>query len=110
MEQTQTPAKPKLPPVQVVRTVDKIRNGFAKINRKLVPPQINRLEIISSQWTAQALSVAAHMGISDRMNGNQAYSCDALAAQVEANPEALYRLMRALSTVGVFEEEEGKRF
>src|SRR5262245_57851740 len=103
-------SKPKLPPVRVISTVDKIRNGITRINRQLVPPQINLLEIITGVWTAKALSVAARLGVADRMSGDRAYSSDTLAGQVGAHPESLYRLMRALSTVGVFKEEDGKRF
>jgi hypothetical protein len=111
MEQTESrPSKPKLPPVRVVRTVNRIRSGVAKLNRNLVPPQVSVLEMITGMWTAQAVSVAAKLGVADRMNGNTAYSSDALAAQVEAHPESLYRLMRALAAEGIFVEEDGKRF
>src|SRR5262249_16777980 len=35
---------------------------------------------------------------------------DDLARQCEANPDALYRVLRALASLGVFREEEGRRF
>ena len=35
---------------------------------------------------------------------------DDLAAATDTDANALYRLLRALASVGVFREEEGKRF
>jgi O-methyltransferase domain/Dimerisation domain len=58
---------------------------------------------------SQAIHVAATLGIADLLAGG-ARSSDELAADTESHPEALYRVLRALAAVGVFREEEGRRF
>lgn len=52
----------------------------------------------------QALHVAARLGIADAL-GEDARPADAMAAELAAEPQALYRLLRALSSVGVFAED-----
>jgi hypothetical protein len=58
---------------------------------------------------SQAIHVAAVLGIADLLADGPRTS-DELAAQTDANPGSLYRLLRALASVGVFHEEEGRRF
>jgi O-methyltransferase domain len=53
--------------------------------------------------------VVAVLGIADAlMDGPR--SSDELAGSTGCNPDALYRLLRALAAAGVFEEKEGRRF
>jgi hypothetical protein len=58
---------------------------------------------------SQAIHVAAVLGIADLLADGPRTS-DELAAQTDANPGSLYRLLRALASVGVFHEEEDRRF
>jgi hypothetical protein len=58
---------------------------------------------------SQAIHVAATLGIADRL-AEGARSSDELAAETAADPGALYRLLRALAGVGVFREEDDRRF
>jgi hypothetical protein len=58
---------------------------------------------------AQGVSVAARLGIADLLAAGVRTS-DELAARAGADPDALYRLLRALATVGVVVEEHGRRF
>ncbi len=58
---------------------------------------------------SQAIHVAAELGISDLLSGGP-LSADELAARARAHPRSLYRLLRALSTVGVYEELPDGRF
>jgi hypothetical protein len=58
---------------------------------------------------SQAIYVAATLRIADLLaDGSRA--SDDIAAATDTNPDALYRLLRALATVGVLREEEGRRF
>jgi len=52
---------------------------------------------------SQAIAVAAELGIADRLV-NGPVACDTLASAVCADPDTLYRLLRALASVGVFTE------
>ncbi len=69
-----------------------------------------RLErLIVGFQVSQAIHVAAVLGIADLLADGPRTS-DELAAQTDANPGSLYRLLRALASVGVFHEEGGRRF
>jgi hypothetical protein len=54
----------------------------------------------------QALHVAARLGIADAL-GEGEQSAGSIASKVGADPQSLYRLLRALSSVGVFAEAGG---
>lgn len=58
---------------------------------------------------SQAIHVAAVLGIADLLVDGPRTS-DELAAETDADAASLYRLLRALASVGVFREEEGRRF
>src|SRR6185503_13161967 len=58
---------------------------------------------------SQALHVAAVLGLDDLV-GDGPRSSDELAEVAGAHPPSLYRLLRALASVGVFREEDGRRF
>ena len=58
---------------------------------------------------SQALHVVAVLGIADELRDGARTSAE-LAEVVGAHEPSLYRLLRALATVGVFEEHEGRRF
>jgi O-methyltransferase domain/Dimerisation domain len=66
-------------------------------------------ELITGYRVSQALHVVAVLGIADLLSAGPR-SSDELAALTACNPDALYRLMRALARSGVFEEQEGRRF
>jgi hypothetical protein len=63
--------------------------------------------LIMGKWLAQALGVAARLGVADHL-GSGPRSCDDLARDVQADPDALHRVLRALASVGVFREENGE--
>lgn len=66
-------------------------------------------ELLSGAWIMQAIYVAARLGIADHLDAGPT-AVDDLAREVRADPSSLYRLLRALSAVGVFFEAEGRRF
>jgi hypothetical protein len=67
------------------------------------------MQLIIGRCVAQCISVAAHLGLADRMtNGPQA--SEELARACGAHAPSVYRLCRALANAGVFEEHAGKRF
>ena len=64
--------------------------------------------MISSAWIAQAIFVAAKLGIADLLREGPK-SPDALAEATGVHPRALYRILRALASVGIFAaNDEGK--
>lgn len=66
-------------------------------------------ELVNGYQVSQAIHVAATLGIADLLRDGPR-SSDELAAEAGAHPAALYRLLRALATVGVFREDDGRRF
>jgi hypothetical protein len=58
---------------------------------------------------ASAVNISARLGLSDRLS-NGPRSADDLARECDVDADALYRLMRALASVGVFEEGRPRTF
>jgi hypothetical protein len=58
---------------------------------------------------SQALYVAATLGVADRL-ADGPKTADELAREVDAHPDALYRLLRALASIGVFVEHDDRTF
>jgi len=58
---------------------------------------------------SRAIYVAAQLGVADILN-DQPMDTKDIAAAVGANPDALYRLLRALASVGVFTEVKQRHF
>jgi O-methyltransferase domain/Dimerisation domain len=73
----------------------------------LAPPDL--WELVNNFRLSQALSVAARLGIADELKDGGRTS-DELATAVGAHPDALYRLLRALASVGVLHEDDGRTF
>ena len=74
-----------------------------------VPPAARLMEMIFSPIPAQALSVAAKLGVADLLT-DQAKSADELAPALGVKARPLYRLLRALASIGVFVEDASGRF
>jgi hypothetical protein len=70
-------------------------------------PDLRRL--INGYQISQALHVAAVLGIADLL-ADGARTSDELAEANDTHAATLYRLLRALASIGVFEEADGKRF
>lgn len=67
------------------------------------------LTLINGFQVSQAIHVAARLGIADLLTGGPRSSED-LAAATGAHAPSLYRLLRALASVGVLYEDTDRRF
>lgn len=74
-----------------------------------IPPAAQLMEMIFSPVPAQALSVAAKLGVADLLT-DQAKNADELAQALGVQARPLYRLLRALASVGIFTEDQSGRF
>ena len=72
-------------------------------------PTATLLRLANGYQISQAIHVAAELKLADLI-GAEPVSVADIGARVGAHPESLYRLLRALSTVGVFRETEDRRF
>jgi ubiquinone/menaquinone biosynthesis C-methylase UbiE len=66
-------------------------------------------QMITGYWISQAIYAAAKFGIADHLEGGPKTVAE-LAGATSTNPEALYRLLRALASVGIFTEGDSRRF
>lgn len=72
-------------------------------------PWHDLLGLINGFQITQAIRVAATLRIADHLKDGPR-SAKELAFLTQSNPDALYRLLRALAAVGVFREDEGRSF
>ena len=76
---------------------------------KTLPPPIALLNLAIGHWTTQAIFVAAQLSIADLLRDGAKSSTD-LAQLAGVDSRSLYRLMRALASVGVFAQGTDGRF
>jgi hypothetical protein len=77
--------------------------GRHAMSRLRIRPHV--LDVMTGAWSGQAVYVAAKLGIVDRLaDGPQ--SVDSLAHATEVNADALYRVLRALASIGIFRVSE----
>jgi hypothetical protein len=74
-----------------------------------MPPQLAVLQMASGYWVSQSIYVAAKLGIADLLKDSPK-SCDELATATGTNAPSLYRLLRALASLGVFAETQLNHF
>ena len=74
-----------------------------------LPPPAQMLQIITGYWISQAVGTVARLGVSDQL-ADGAKTSSEVANAVGADPQALFRLMRMLSSIGVFTLEKEGRF
>ncbi len=90
-----------------------LKSAFLKYNPvsmpKKLPPQAVLLNMTIGHWVARLIHVAAKLRIADHLRKGPRTAADlATAARVQGAP--LYRVLRALSSVGVFAETKDGRF
>jgi predicted O-methyltransferase YrrM len=72
-------------------------------------PHEQMLRMVSGYWISQAVYVAAKLGIADLVKDGPR-SAEDLAGVTSTHAPSLYRLLRALASVGVFAEDGQRRF
>jgi DNA-binding HxlR family transcriptional regulator/2-polyprenyl-3-methyl-5-hydroxy-6-metoxy-1,4-benzoquinol methylase len=77
--------------------------------RPMETPRQELFKMISGYKTTQALYVAAKLSIADHLiHGPK--TADELAKEIGTNPKTLLRLMRHLASLGIFTQDESKKF
>lgn len=74
-----------------------------------IPLTEQLLQMITGAWVTQSIYVAAKLGIADLLK-DSAKSCEELAKSTEVDALSLYRVLRALSSIGIFLEVENRHF
>jgi hypothetical protein len=73
------------------------------MNANAVQPSVALLQLATSFWIARAISVAAKLRIADLI-ADEPRAYDDLARDAGVHAPTLYRILRALASVGVFIE------
>ena len=73
------------------------------------PSQQTLVQMINGYWTSQMICVAAKLGIADLVADEPRSSAE-LAKTTGTHAPTLYRLLRALASLGVFAEDDRGRF
>ncbi len=72
-------------------------------------PRQELFSLTQGYKTTQALYVAAKLGVADHLRQGPK-KAEQLATEVQANPKALFRLMRHLAAIGIFTQDESGKF
>lgn len=67
------------------------------------------LQLMSGLWVSRGIYVAAKLGIADLLKDGPR-TAEQLAAATDSNPDALYRILRMLGSIGVFSEGNHRHF
>jgi O-methyltransferase domain/Dimerisation domain len=100
-------ASSKIPPAG--RAVEIVRHHLGQLHRRMIPAPAAMQEMILDAWAAQAITAAAELGIADAL-ANGPLSADELASVVNADPDTLSRLLRALISRGIFRQRRDGRY
>lgn len=79
------------------------------MNPPEISPQDQMMQFITAKWISQPIQVATKLGIADLL-ADGPMSVDDLARETKTHAPTLYRLLRALAGVGIFEEQEARAF
>src|SRR6188508_1401920 len=78
-----------------------------------MPPEAAAAQLVmqlgSGHFLASALQVVLRLAIPDRLAAGPRTTAE-LAREAEVQEDALYRVLRALASVGIFEEDAPRRF
>jgi O-methyltransferase domain len=74
-----------------------------------IPPHLQLVYLSRGVVVTTALSLAAELGVADHL-ADGPRSSDELARATSTHPRSLYRLLRLLSSVGIFTETQDYRF
>src|SRR5205823_11134725 len=79
------------------------------MEQQQLSPQEQLPRMITGYWISAAIYVAAKLGIADLLKDGP-MPVTTLATKTGMHGPSLFRLLRALASVGVFEEEDQQRF
>lgn len=79
------------------------------MNNQIPPPPVQMMQMITGFWTSCCIYSAAKLDIADHLK-DKPQTADQLAEATHSDACALYRVLRALSGVGVFKENVQGQF
>jgi O-methyltransferase domain/Dimerisation domain len=79
------------------------------VEPKELPPPAQLMNFIVGKWISKPIYVAAELGIADMLSDGPK-NIEEIALLSQTHAPSLYRMMRALASVGIFSEVEEKKF
>jgi hypothetical protein len=98
-----------VPPVRVYAIINSLRGFFKKLYFRFIPANMAVFEKARGFWIAKSIGVACELNLAEII-GRREMPVDEIAKQSNTEPSALYRLMRALASEGIFEETKSGEF
>lgn len=89
--------------VKVFNQLIRLALAIQNIPAKMTPPPFRLMQIGSMFWQSRALYVATKLGLPDAI-GDTTKSTLEIADHLQLHEDHLYRLMRMLAAMGIFEE------
>ena len=71
--------------------------------------QMTLMNLTAGKWVSQAIAVAAELGIPDLLKERPKTAAE-IARTASASKDGVYRLLRALASVGLFAEAGNRKF
>ena len=78
-------------------------------NQQQTPPPVQMMQMITGFWTSCCIYAAAKLNIADHLK-EKPQTADQLAETTHSDSASLYRVLRALSSVGLFTENRQHQF
>lgn len=100
---------PKLPPPRLARAVESVRAGLHRVRCKMVPPFAGVLDLTMGFAVSQTIFAAARLGIADVLAAGP-LTAGQIAERIDADPDAVHRLLRVLATQHIFRQRRDGRF
>jgi len=94
----------------VVQSVLAVRAALLKLVETITPPELTIFEHAFAVVRTQMVHVAAKLKIADHLEADGALTAAELAERTSANADALDRMLRALSSFGVFQRDRQGRY
>ena len=105
---SRVPPPSSVPPA-IARFAERTYHALGSLQSRLLPPEAVMMNLINGFGLPRCIWVAAELGIADRL-AEGPLDVEDLARAVDANADALYRVLRALASAGIFEEDGERRF
>src|SRR3954453_24165334 len=82
----------------------------SRVNRASPPrPYEVLFQMVIGKWISQALGTVVELGVPDQI-AKGARRCSDIAREAGVSEDGIYRLLRALASVGLFVESADRRF
>src|SRR5438105_3137316 len=91
------------------RRIGSAREDTQSMTDEPMPPHVAMIRIMQGMWLSQIASAVAQLGIADQIAAGVNAPAD-LARACGADAGALTRLMRAATTIGIFDESAPSHF